>query len=286
MQPVTESGGLYVVATPIGNLGDLSPRARAVLEAVDWIAAEDTRVTRNLFAALQAPMPRARLLALHAHNERAQGERVVELLREGAAVALVSDAGTPAISDPGAALVRAARDADCRVFAVPGPSAVAAALSVSGIECTTFTFCGFLPAASAARRAAIDALRHAPGALVLYEAPHRIVASLTDLAERLGGERRVAIARELTKLFESVHVCRLDQAVAWLEADADNRRGEFVLIVEPAAAAAPGSQIEVERVLAELLPELPVSRAAHSAARLTGTARDDAYRLALAMKAR
>ncbi len=286
MQPVTESGALYVVATPIGNIGDLSARARAVLENVDWIAAEDTRVTRRLFAAAQAPAPRARLLALHAHNESAQATRVTALLAAGASVALVSDAGTPAISDPGAELVRAVRAGGHPVYAVPGPNAAIAALSVSGIDCSTFTFAGFLPAARGARRSAIEALRHAPGALVLHEAPHRVVECCVDLCDVLGGERRLFVARELTKLFESQHACRLAEAAAWLEADADRRRGEFVLIVEASAQPASPAQIGVERVLAELLPVLPASRAAQVASRLTGVTREEAYRLALAMQGR
>ncbi|MBC7781201.1 MAG: 16S rRNA (cytidine(1402)-2'-O)-methyltransferase [Proteobacteria bacterium] len=281
-----EAGGLYVVATPIGNLGDLSPRARAVLGAVDWIAAEDTRVTRKLFAHANDVVPRGRMLALHAHNERAQGERIVALLQSGATVALVSDAGTPAISDPGAAVVHAARDAGGKVFAVPGPNAAIAALSVSGLALDTFTFCGFLPSTGSARRSAIETLRGAPGALVFYESPHRVVECIDDLCNGLGGARPVVIARELTKLFESVHRCRLDEAAAWLAADADHRRGEFVLIVDAPGQAPAAADIETERVLVELLAELPVSRAAHVAARVCGVDRAHAYRLALALKKR
>jgi len=279
--------GLYVVATPIGNLGDLSPRARSILASVDWIAAEDTRVTRRLFSTADgSSAPHGRLIALHAHNERMQGERVVGLLQGGARVALVSDAGTPAISDPGARVVRAARDAGCKVFAVPGPNAAIAALSVSGLEPAAFTFCGFLPATGQARRHAIEALRNAPGALVFYESPHRVVECLADLCAILGGDRTVVLSRELTKLFESVHLCRLDAAVGWLESDANHRRGEFVVIVDAPAQAVAAEDVETERVLAALLAELPASRAAHVAARLCRVERDHAYRLALAMKSR
>jgi 16S rRNA (cytidine1402-2'-O)-methyltransferase len=284
-RPASGTAGLYVVATPIGNLGDLSPRARSTLEGADWIAAEDTRVTRKLFAA-DGNAPRGRMLPLHAHNEHAQAERIVELLRGGAIVALVSDAGTPAISDPGAVVVRAARAAGLPVFAVPGPNAAIAALSVSGLQPRAFLFCGFLPATGERRRTAIEAVRRVPAALVFYESPHRIVESVADLCTVLGGERTVVLARELTKLFESVHQCPLTDAVAWLEGDADRRRGEFVLLVdEPAEAPAP-EDAQVERVLVELLAELPASRAAHVASRLCGVPRDQAYRLALALKSR
>jgi len=284
-RPATRAGGLYVVATPIGNLGDLAPRARSILETADWIAAEDTRVTRKLFSA-GAPAPRGRMLPLHAHNEHAQAERIVELLQGGATIALVSDAGTPAISDPGSVVVRAARLAGQPVFAVPGPNAAIAALSVSGLSPAAFMFCGFLPATRERRRAAIEAVRHMPAALVFYESPHRVVESVADLCAVLGDARTLVIARELTKLFESVHACPLGEAVCWLEADANNRRGEFVLIVDEPTAAPPAGDIETERVLAELLAELPASRAAHVASRLCGVPRDHAYRLALALKSR
>jgi len=284
-KPATGSTGLYVVATPIGNLGDLSPRARSILEAADWIAAEDTRVTRKLFSA-GAPAPRGRMLALHAHNEHAQAERIVDLLRGGATVALVSDAGTPAISDPGSVVVRAVRLAGLPVFAVPGPNAAIAALSVSGLSPPAFMFCGFLPATRERRRAALEAVRQVPAALVFYESPHRVVESVADLCAVLGGARTLVIARELTKLFESVHACPLSDATGWLDADPDNRRGEFVLVVDAPAEAPPVGDAEAERVLAALLVELPVSRAAHVAARLCGVPREHAYRLALALKSR
>jgi 16S rRNA (cytidine1402-2'-O)-methyltransferase len=279
------ASGLYVVATPIGNLGDLSPRARSILEAADWIAAEDTRVTRKLFAA-GASAPRGRMLPLHAHNEHAQAGRIVELLSEGATVALVSDAGTPGISDPGAVVVRAARLAGQPVFSVPGPNAAIAALSVSGLSPAAFLFCGFLPATRERRRTAIEAVRQVPAALVFYESPHRVVESVADLCAVLGGARTLVIARELTKLFESVHACPLSEAAGWLDADPDNRRGEFVLIVDVPAEAPPPGDAEAERVLAALLVELPLSRAAQVASKLCGVPREHAYRLALALKSR
>lgn len=226
------------------------------------------------------------MLPLHAHNERAQAGRIVELLQAGATVALVSDAGTPAISDPGSVVVRAARQAGQAVFAVPGPNAAIAALSVSGLSPAAFLFCGFLPATGERRRGAIEAVRHAPAALVFYESPHRIVETVADLCSVLGGARTLVMARELTKLFESVHDCPLADAVAWLDADPDHRRGEFVLIVDEPAQAPPAGDVETERVLSELLAELPASRAAHVASRLCGVPREHAYRLALALKSR
>lgn len=276
-----EPGTLYVVATPIGNLGDLSVRARTVLEQVDCIAAEDTRMTRRLFP---GGAPRARLLALHAHNERAQLARIVEQLREGGSVALVSDAGTPGISDPGSRLVDAAHEAGLPVRALPGPSAVMAALSVCGLDIARFTFCGFLPAARAARRRALTALEAVPGALVLLEAPHRVCESVIDLAEVLGGERRVAIARELTKRFESVHRCPLAAAADWLAGDPDRVRGEFVLVVEADRTPATGDEALAKRLADALVGELPTARAASVIARVTGVDREQAWCLALAAR--
>lgn len=276
-----EPGALYVVATPIGNLGDISLRARSVLEQVDCIAAEDTRVTRRLFS---HGAPRARLLALHAHNERTQLARIVERLREGETVALVSDAGTPGISDPGSRLVEAVHDAGLPVRAVPGPSAVMAALSVCGLDIARFTFCGFLPASRAARRRALGELGAAPGALVFLEAPHRVCASVADLADVLGGDRRIAIARELTKRFESVHRCPLAAAAEWLAGDPDRVRGEFVLVVEADAAPASGDEALARRLADALRDELPPARAASVIARVAGVDREQAWRLALAAR--
>jgi len=276
-----ERGTLYVVATPIGNLGDLSVRARSVLDQVDCIAAEDTRVTRRLFA---GGAPRARLTALHAHNEHARLQRIVGELREGASVALVSDAGTPGISDPGSRLVDAAHEAGLPVRVLPGPSSVMAALSICGLDIARFTFCGFLPATRAARRRALSTLGAAPGALVFLEAPHRVLESVPDMAEVLGGERRVAIARELTKRFESVHRCRLDAAADWLAGDPDRVRGEFVLVVEADSTPPTGDEALARRLAEALAGELPPARAAGVIARTSGVDREQAWRLALAAR--
>ena len=271
---------LYAVATPIGNLRDITLRALDVLRGVDRIAAEDTRVSSGL---LRHYGIATRLIALHEHNERAQAARIVALLQEGLSVALISDAGTPGISDPGAELVGIVRAAGFAVLPIPGPSALTAALSVTGWPALPFTFIGFLPPKAAARRAALDALADARSALVFYEAPHRIVATLEDFAACLGGARRITIGRELTKRFETVHETTLAGAALWVAEDPDRQRGEFVLVVEGApAAAADAPDAADQRVLNLLLEELPASRAAKLAAEITGKPRRAFYALALA----
>jgi 16S rRNA (cytidine1402-2'-O)-methyltransferase len=278
-RPEVAPGSLYVVATPIGNLGDLSPRALKVLDAVDRIAAEDTRTTGTL---LQQFGVRGKLVALHEHNEDALAQSLVTDLQRGASLALVTDAGTPLVSDPGFALVRAARAAGLPVLAVPGPSALLAALSISGLPTDRFTFAGFLPAKADARRRALEALAAVPHTLVLFEASHRIEESLADLAEVLGGTRRVCVARELTKLFEESVTLPAAEALAWLRADANRSRGEFVLVIDGAPDAAPESA-SARRVLATLLEELPPSKAARLAAAITGVARKELYALAVSL---
>jgi len=265
-----------VVATPIGNLADLSARAIATLGAADVVFAEDTRHTRGLLAHHGIA---AKLLALHEHNEREATVELLRLLGEGCAAALVSDAGTPAISDPGAHAVASARAAGFEVVPIPGANAAVAALSVSGLA-GPFAFVGFLPAKPAARRKALEAWRGFPHPLVLYEAPHRILDCVDDLVQVLGAERRVVLARELTKAFETVHACALGDARVWLEADADRTRGEFVVIVSGAPAATRDGA-EDERVLAALLEEVPVKTAVKLAAAITGGARNPLYGKAL-----
>jgi 16S rRNA (cytidine1402-2'-O)-methyltransferase len=272
---------LYVVATPIGNLRDMTLRALDVLGKVDVVAAEDTRVTRHL---LEHYGIAARPLSLREHNEEAAGGRVVELLNAGKSVALVSDAGTPAISDPGARLVRRVRQAGFAVVPLPGASALTAALSAAGMPEGPFLFHGFLPAQAGARVREIESLRALPAALVFYEAPHRVRETLADLAGVLGAERELVIARELTKLFETIHACRLGEAVGWLDADPNRTRGEFVLIVEGAAATGDLQEEEGERVLAILLRELPVKQAVHLAVEITGARRNALYARALELK--
>jgi 16S rRNA (cytidine1402-2'-O)-methyltransferase len=275
---------LYVVATPLGNLRDVSLRALDILAAVDVIAAEDTRVTSKLLVRHGIT---SRLVSLHEHNEARRAREIVALLAEGRSVALVSDAGTPAVSDPGAALVRAVMDAGFAVVPVPGPSAVIAALSASGVDAPRWLFCGFLPASASARASELQQLRDVSAALVFYEAPHRIVATVDALLAAFGPDRELVIARELTKRFESIHRCLLGDAPAWLAADTDRARGEFVLIL--AAAAQPKiepSDAEQERALIVLLAELPLAQAVRLAASLTGGSRKRLYARALALSAR
>ncbi|TMH54912.1 MAG: 16S rRNA (cytidine(1402)-2'-O)-methyltransferase [Betaproteobacteria bacterium] len=271
---------LYVVATPLGNLRDITLRALDILASVDVIAAEDTRVTSKLLARHRIA---TRMLSLHAHNERRRAAEIVSLLGSGKSVALVSDAGTPAVSDPGAVLVRAVAQAGYVVVPVPGPSAVIAALSASGIAAPQWLFCGFLPAAATARRAALTRVSDYPGALVFYEAPHRIAATLDALVAVLGPERGLVVARELTKRFETIHRCRLGEAPAWLAVDTDRARGEFVLIVDaPGATIRAGDDADAhDRMLSTLLAELPVAQAVRLAVKLTGAPRNRLYERAL-----
>lgn len=281
---VTNKATLYVVATPIGNLGDITLRALEVLKAADLIAAEDTRVTMRL---LNRHGIAGKLLAVHEHNERRAAERITGLLADGKTVALVSDAGTPGIADPGAQVVAVVRAAGYPVVPIPGANAAAAALSASGFEASRFLFCGFLPARASERRRALADLVAQTALLVFYEAPHRVADSVADLCAAFGGARHIVIARELTKIHETLHRCRLDEAVAWLEADDNHRRGEFVLVVEGAAVTEPATaEVDVEAVLKTLLAELPVKQAAALAVKLTGGNRNAVYKLALALKSK
>jgi 16S rRNA (cytidine1402-2'-O)-methyltransferase len=273
---------LYAVATPIGNLQDITLRALDVFKHVDVIAAEDTRVTSRLLN--HYGITSRKLIALHEHNEQRTAPHVIELLEAGRSVALVSDAGTPAFSDPGARLVAAVRDAGFPVVPVPGPNAAAAALSASGFAGPHFLFYGFLPARAGERRQALEELASSPYMLVFYEAPHRVVETLEALAAALGGERRIAIARELTKLFETIHVCTLDAAVAWSHADANRQKGEFVLIVDALERRPDAHDEAVRRTLEVLLEELPVKQAATLAAKITGVRKNVLYEMALKTK--
>jgi 16S rRNA (cytidine1402-2'-O)-methyltransferase len=267
-----------VVATPIGNLEDITPRALQSLARADVIAAEDTRVTARL---LEHHRLQGKLVAVHEHNERRTADWIVEQLARGQNVALVTDAGTPAISDPGAIVVARVRAGGFRVVPIPGANAAVTALSAAGISEAPFLFAGFLPARPVARGKALEALREFPYTLVLYEAPHRVVECLEDMAAALGPERVVVIARELTKLFEQIHRCRLGEAADWLKADADRRRGEFVLIVEGSAAPREGAKADWERVLTLLLAELPLAQAVKLACQITGARKNAVYARAL-----
>ena len=272
---------LYVVATPIGNLRDITLRALDVLAGADAVAAEDTRHTAHLLK--HHGIHARQLIAVHQHNERGAAEKLVLMLQQGLSVAFVSDAGTPAVSDPGAFLVQAAMAAGLRVIPVPGASAAIAALSASGLDAPHFLFYGFLPNKSAARRTALQGLASHPYTLVFYEAPHRIVDCIADLGAVLGGERKIVFAREITKLFETIHACTLDEARAWLQTDANRQRGEFVLLVSGAEPEA-GISAEAEGVLALLLEELPLKQAVQLAVKITGANRSELYQLALQIK--
>ena len=276
----TGRGKLYVVATPIGNLGDITLRAIDTLRAVDTVFAEDTRDAQRL---LSHHGVTAKLAALHGHNERAAARAALRLLAAGRDVALVTDAGTPGISDPGALAVAEARAAGFAVVPIPGPSAAVAALSVAGLP-GPFAFVGFLPPKPAARARALAAWRDFPHTLVFYEAPHRVLECVDDLAAVLGGERTVVLARELTKVFESVHVGPLGAAREWLAADPNRVRGEFVVLVSGAAPAADARAQEGERVLGRLLEALPVKTAVRLAAEITGASRNALYDKALTLK--
>ena len=267
-----------MVATPIGNLSDLSPRALSVLGGVHSIAAEDTRHTGQLLAHFGIATP---MIALHEHNEREAVPALIERLRAGEAVALVSDAGTPLISDPGFHLVRAAHQEGVRVLPIPGPSAVVSALSVSGLPSVRFAFEGFLPAGREQRLKRLAALARETRTLIFFEAPHRILTSLADMSEVFGPMRQAVIARELTKRFETVITGTLQELLARLQDSEEQRRGELVVLVEGAAEPAEPEQEEVRRVLSILLRELPLKQAVNLAAQITGAKKNAVYGLAL-----
>ena len=275
-------GTLYVVATPIGNLGDITLRAIETLKMIDAIAAEDTRHTSGLLSHFGISK---KLIAVHEHNEQQSAEKLLAQLRKGENIALVTDAGTPGISDPGAIVVKIVREAGIKVVPIPGVSAVVAALSASGITQNGFYFHGFLPASGTARRKQLEALKAQTVTLVLYEAPHRIVDCVEDLAKVLGGERQLTFARELTKTFETIYTCPVSLASAWLQADANQQRGEFVLLVEavPIVELQEISE-EAQRVLKCLLAELPLKQAVALATEITQFKKNDLYEFALKLK--
>ena len=275
-----QMGRLAVISTPIGNLGDLSPRAREEFATAELVAAEDTRRTGQLLTTLGLSRP---LVSLHEHNESERIGELLEKLRGGARIALVSDAGTPLLSDPGFELVRRVSQEGILVVAVPGPSAITAALSIAGLPTERFTFEGFLPARLAERRARINELARESRTLVFFEAPHRIAESLEDMAAGFGADRRVAVARELTKVFETVYRGSLAQLAVQARADANFSRGEITVVVEgaPRATAEDEPRVQLDATLTVLLTELAPSKAAALAARLTGAKRNDAYARAL-----
>lgn len=272
---------MYAVATPIGNLSDLSPRARAILAEVDLIAAEDTRHSSGL---LQHFGIHTQLLSLHEHNEVQQSIQLIHQLQAGKRIALISDAGTPAISDPGGRLVALAHAHELPVIVIPGPSALTAAISVAGLNSLPIHFHGFLPAKAKARKQALEHLIHTSGTLVFYEAPHRIEEMVADLVAVFPSDRTIVLCRELTKRFESVHRCKLNEVSDWLSGDPDRLRGEFVLVLE---GATENEQIdplvEGQRVMKILsASSLSVSESARVSAKITGANRSDLYNWALA----
>lgn len=297
-----QAGSLYVVASPIGHLGDLSPRAAAVLAAVDWVACEDTRVSRPLLARLGA---RARLLAAHQHNESAAAAQIVALLGEHCSVALLSDAGTPAVSDPGARIVSAALDAGYRVVPIPGPSALTALACASGMVEGAFYFEGFLPARRTHRATKLESLSRLSSPVIIFEAPHRIADTLEAIASVCGASRWLAVGRELTKKFEEIHRLRASEALQWLQAEPMRSRGEFVLVLAPASweparhgpAADEGVEetvradaadpdllsVSLTALLAQLVPELGANRASRIIERISARPHREIYPRAVAL---
>ncbi len=261
---------------------DITLRAIEVLAAADVVSAEDKRNTSHLLS--HHGINANKLIAVHQHNERGAAEKIIQLIQAGHSVAFVSDAGTPAVSDPGALLVSAVLEAGLRVVPIPGASAAIAALSASGMADAHFLFYGFLPNKSAARRTALQKLAAYPCTLVFYEAPHRILECVADLQYAFGPEREIVFAREITKMFESIHRCKLDAALEWLNSDSNNQRGEFVLLVSAALPQAAGLDADSERTLTTLLAELPLKQAVQLAVQITGASRNELYQRALLLK--
>ncbi|MDQ3185577.1 MAG: 16S rRNA (cytidine(1402)-2'-O)-methyltransferase [Pseudomonadota bacterium] len=275
-------GTLYVVATPIGNLRDISLRALDILAQVDIVAAEDTRTTGHLLAHYSLVK---KMMASHRHNERATAKKVASLLMDGKSVALVTDAGTPGVSDPGNVLVNIVRTQGYKVVPIPGANAAVCALSAAGITAPHYLFYGFLPVSAGPRRRELEELKSQPHTLIFYEAPHRILDCMATLAEVLGIHRQLTIARELTKLFETIHSCVLGDALIWLQADVNRQKGEFVLLVS-------GAELENEDEISDkarhtlklLLGDLPLKQAVRLSAEITGESKNMLYALALALK--
>ncbi|MES2535346.1 MAG: 16S rRNA (cytidine(1402)-2'-O)-methyltransferase [Pseudomonadota bacterium] len=280
-QQIYPASALYVLATPIGNASDITLRGLHVLSIADAIACEDTRNTSHLLTRYGLSKT---LIAAHQHNEREVADKLVARLRAGERIALVSDAGTPAISDPGARIVDAVLAAGLRVIPIPGASAAITALSASGLVSDRFYFVGFLPAKARQRDTVLTSLLNVSATLVFYEAPHRIVETASALMEVFEPARQIVFARELTKLFEEIHRCPLSEAAAWLAADAHRQKGEFVILLEGAATVADDNDVEATRVLTILLAECSVKQAASLAAQITGKKKNALYEQALLLK--
>ena len=277
-----KKGSLYIVATPIGNMGDMTERAQKTLMDVDVIAVEDTRRSGQLLRNFDISTP---MISVHEHNERQICASLLERIEKGESIALISDAGTPLLSDPGYFLVNQARERDITVVPIPGVSAVITALSVAGLPTDRFVFEGFLPSKSTARQQKLENLKDDGRTVIFYEAPHRIVEMLKDCQQVFGGQRKVVIARELTKTFETVHGDVLDALIPWVEADENQKKGEFVVLVHGAEAREDtGVDAESERILLILLKDLPVKQAAALAANITGLKKNALYQFALEIK--
>jgi len=274
-----QPGTLYIVATPIGNREDITARAIRVLSEVDTVAAEDTRHSGKLLQYLGIKKP---MLSVHDQNESARITRIIDQLHAGKSIALVSDAGTPLVSDPGFQVVRAVREAGYPVVPVPGPCAAIAALSVAGLPTDAFVFAGFAPAKSGGRRHFFEALASEPRTLIFYESPHRIVDSLEDMAAVFGNERQATLARELTKHFETIHADTLAELVDWVKQDSDQQRGEFVVLVH-GQTEQKEVNADIERTLKILLEELPLKQAVALTVKLTSGKKNEVYERALAL---
>jgi 16S rRNA (cytidine1402-2'-O)-methyltransferase len=273
---------LYVVATPIGNLNDISLRALDVLGKVDVIAAEHVQTSKHL---LNAHSIRTKLMTLHQHNEAAVAEKVLALLAAEKTVALITDAGTPGISDPGAILVKRVRELGYQVIPIPGANAAVCAISAAGITNPHFLFYGFLPTKSGLRKRELETLKPQNGTLIFYEAPHRILECVTDMIAVFGGQRQLTIARELTKLFETIHSCSLTEALTWLQADTNQQKGEFVLLLSGAEIAEKSEISEQARHTLEcLLADLPLKQAVKLTTEITNENKNQLYKLALSLK--
>lgn len=272
---------LYIVATPIGNVTDISLRALHLLSLADAVACEDTRNTAHLLTRFGLNKP---LIAAHQHNEREVAQTLIARLHAGERIALVSDAGTPAVSDPGARIVDAVRAAGLRVLPLPGPSAAITAISASGLLNDQFYFVGFLPAKAKQRENMLHSLRGVTATMVFYEAPHRILDCATALAAAFEPTRQVVFARELTKLFEEIHRCPLSEAESWIRFDAHREKGEFVVLLEGATEAQDAEDVEAERILNILLAECSVKQAANLTAQITGRKKNALYERALQLK--
>jgi len=279
---INHFGTLYIVATPIGNLQDMSQRAIEILKSVQGIAAEDTRHSASLLRHFLINTP---TLALHEHNERERASVLLERLQRGESIALISDAGTPLINDPGYFLVRVARNAGIRVVPIPGPSAVIAALSVSGLPTDRFCFEGFLAAKSKTRLQQLEKLRNETRTLIFYEAPHRVLETLQDMQQIWGIAREVVIARELTKMYETIYSAPLAELIEWVKSDENQQRGEIVLLVRGAEDLPTESEkLSVESILTILLNELPLKQAVELTAKITKKRKNDIYQRALVLK--